>query len=306
MTAADLDHFRMNVAVASLLAGLELPGGRGVAAMLPYGVIRTASDLRGTTDAGPGDVELRLRQNLTKLLGLGSGWPRLTVALGGVAPTGGYVSKQALWSAAPVTRYLSLGRGAWWLLGDVEFTGSVTDRGRWFVAAASRVAVTTPSDGFAWGSELRPSIGAAWSALDGRLEASVALDGLLRAEATEVTLFGERAPAPNGGGRWLDLTPGLRVQWATQWTTAVSARLPVWRDVLGVQNVQTLAVFVTTTWSGLLGATDAAPELERRSAIRAPTRLSRSERPFAPLPRVERFRELGNPRSKQKGANKID
>jgi len=242
---ASSEHLRSSVLLASLLASVDLPSGLGAAVAVPYGRLQTKSDITQTSDSGLGDVELRLRQDLARWLAPdATAWPRLQVSLGVVAPTGPYVAKADLLQGNVPDRYLSLGRGAWWWLGELDAGGAITERFGWYGSAAVRGALGTTDDQFAWGPELRTGAGLSANLWQDIVSGGLGVDHLWRGGNTEVDYKGDRVDAQNGGGRWLELVPTLRSRLGDTLAATVSGRLPLWQDVNGVQSVQQFAAFV--------------------------------------------------------------
>lgn len=268
----DTDHYAMQVKMASLLAGVDLAGGRGATLVLPWALITTTSDVRNTSDHSIGDMELRLRQDVSRLLWPETKWaPRLTLSLGAVAPTGPYVTTAEILAAtgdqAP-ERYVSLGRGAWWLLADAQLSDRFTERFGWSAGLLTRTPLTKSRDGFEWGDEMRGSLGLNAVVLPDQLFVATSIDLQWRGLAHELDYTGERVEFLNGGGRWLDLAPSLQAKWTDRLSTTLGMRLPLWREVHGVQTVQayTLILSVTALFGGGREAATARTDLRAAHA----------------------------------------
>ncbi|MBM4342772.1 MAG: thioredoxin family protein [Deltaproteobacteria bacterium] len=245
LPAADVGHFRQQAWLLALQAGADGPVGFGASLMLPAGRIATTSDSGNVGDSGLGDAELRLRQDVTALAGLRDSWPRLSMTLGVVAPSGAYVSrKELVASAGGLGQTMSLGRDAWWSIGEMELAGRIGARLGFLAAVYGRLAVSDARDGFGWATEVRSAGGLTAQLLAGRLIAAANVEHQWRGISTEVDFLGERVPAVNTGGRWLDAVPMLRVQATDGLAVTASARFPLWRAVEGVQAVQRLTVIV--------------------------------------------------------------
>lgn len=247
----DTDHYAMQVKMASLLAGVDLPGGRGATLVLPWALITTTSDVRTTSDHSIGDMELRARQDISKLLWPESrSAPRLTLTLGAVAPTGPYVTTADILAAtgdqAP-ERYVSLGRGAWWFLADAQVSGAFSDSFGWSAAVLTRTPLSKSRDGFEWGREMRGSLGLNTAILPDKLFAATSIDLQWRGLAHELDYTGARVEYLNGGGKWLDLAPSVQAKWTSNLSTTLGLRLPLWRDVIGVQTVQAYTLILSLT-----------------------------------------------------------
>ncbi len=240
---ADVGHFRQQAWLVALQASAEWPVGFAANLMLPSGRVATSSDTGSADDIGLGDVELRLRQDVTAIAGLHDPWARVNLTLGAVAPTGAYVSRKELVAAAGgLGQTMSLGRGAPWVVGEAEVTGRLGTRFGVLGAMYARKAIGDASDGFGWATEVRTALGVTVQLRPGLLAAALNVEHQWRGISTEVDFLNERVPAVNTGGRWLDAVPMLRFQVVDWLALTASARLPLWRQVEGVQAVQYLTV----------------------------------------------------------------
>lgn len=264
--AVPTEDYRLDLHLATLLVGADLPTGTGLGAVLPWGyVTRKDAGRPETTDTGLGDLELRLRQDVMSLFELGGrGWPRLVLSAGAVAPTGPYIAKQTAVSGnGPVLpasdKYVSLGRGVWWLLADAELFGAIGERLGWYAGLWTRRALTEAVNGFDWGPEARTSVGASYRVLPGRLSAALAVDWQWRGRSTEIVYNPliekeERTTFISGGGDWYDVVPSVRAEWTPQWSTSLTVRVPVYRKVHGLQGVQNTGVFLGLQYAFAAGS----------------------------------------------------
>lgn len=182
--------YRVDLHLLTLIAGAEHRSGLALGAVMPWGAILrrdrpaggSPTAVQETYDLGPGDLELRLRQDLNRLFGLaGAALPRLVLSLGAVAPTGPYIPKVSVLApgeapSAEPDKYASLGRGVWWLTADAELFGTWGQRLGWYAALYTRTALNQADNGFAWGAERRSSAGLAWRFWPRVLSASLGAD----------------------------------------------------------------------------------------------------------------------------------
>jgi hypothetical protein len=256
---AATDQFTQRVVLASLLAGIDAPFGTGVQGLFPFSVIRAKSDLPNgnTGDEGVGDVELRMRQDVTRPFGVRNPLiPRVNLVLGAVLPTGKYVGlKERITSGAIDEKYLSLGRGAYWLLADLEVSGRIGERFGWNSGVTSRTALGKTDDAFEWGREVRASVGASLVNLPQRFTWTANVEHQWRDVSFERDFLGQRGQSVNTGGRSLDVAPSVRAEWTKAFATTLSARLPLWRTVEGVQAVPSYGVFLTVSYEQSLPST---------------------------------------------------
>lgn len=265
--------YRVDLQLLTLIAQAEHRSGAALGLVLPWGAILrrdrpaggSPTAVQETYDIGPGDLEIRARQDLSRLLGLrGKYLPRVVISLGTVAPTGPYIPKTSVLApgetvAAQPDKYASLGRGVWWLTADAELFGALSEKLGWYAAFYSRTALADAENGFAWGPERRTSLGLAWRFWPGVLSASLGADWQWRGLSTELVydpLAGRkiRSTFISGGGDWVDALPSLRAELPAGLAATLTARVPVFRDVQGLQGVQGVAVFAGLQYAFGLGA----------------------------------------------------
>ncbi len=251
------DHFSISLQLVTLSAAIDHASGLGASLLLPSGRIRSDSDSRHTDDYGLGDLELRARSDVFRLLGLDGRWlPRLQLTAGLAAPTGPYVSKLQVTQLQPgqqLDKTLSLGRGTWWLLADAELYGRFVEQLGWFAALRTRTPLADCNDGFRWERETAVSGGLSGQLWPKRLQASLSVDWLQRKMPSELDWQGVRVDSASVGGEYVDLTASLRGQLTDQIALDLTGRKPLWRDVLGLQTPPAYWVFVGLSWSQPLG-----------------------------------------------------
>jgi len=223
------------------------PSGTSVDVQLPFGSLVERSVEVHREDHGVGDLELRVRQAAAPFVP----WRRvaLGLALGVVAPTGGYVARSDAANVPPEASYLTLGRGTTWWLAEADAHAAVTARGAAFAQLSARGPLANTRDGFAWGSELRATLGGTVARLQPWLGVMVSTDLVWRDGATEPDPFsgGRVASASSGGWQW-SMSPALT--FATPWPLALvaGARVPIASDVTGNQLVPELGGFVAVAY----------------------------------------------------------
>ena len=299
------DHaFRLDLDLFTLTAGCELPTGTGLGLALPMGRIRRRDDINRdhfirnsketgatpeqTQDTGLGDLEVRLRQDLGGIIAFAKAWPRVLVSLGAALPTGPYIEKSNIVTTgdgyvAP-DQYASLGRGVAWLLADVEILGALGERWGWYASLWTRTALNQATNGFAWGPERRTSLGVSFRAVPGLLTLALNGDWQWRDTSTELLYDPAverkvRTDFISGGGDWYDLVPTIRADWTEYVSSTLTARIPIHRDVHGLQGVQNVGLFLGVQWSFSSGASEQSGAVPGRS-VPAPSQPgSRPEQP---------------------------
>ncbi|MSQ83473.1 MAG: hypothetical protein EXR77_11400 [Myxococcales bacterium] len=264
--------------LATLAIGVDSPWGMGLTAILPWVKIwKDEALIEPATYTGQGDLELRLRQDMTQLLQLKSG-PRWGVSLGVVAPTGVYLATQTeknfLAGQATVnatTRELNIGRGVWWLLADADVAYPFLSRFLVHAGAQWRAPQTIAGDGFAWGNEIRANLGLRVIVVDRYLSVGVVGDAQRRGRST-YTPEGKdtaRLEFANGGGVNAYLSPGLYSNPFDWLGFSASYRLPIHNDVNGQQVVQGPSVFFGVNGSFTFASkpVEAAPKVAKTLAV---------------------------------------
>lgn len=267
-----LDNFRADLHIFSLATTFDAPFGGAAEVVLPYGYLASERNFAGAAvDQGLGDIEVRLRQDVLSPFGFGGGAiPKVQLSLGVAAPTGVYVERESTddisqfvdntprwgqdggWEDIDITagtggdssRYLSIGRGVWWALADLEIIGSLGSRFGYYGAVQTRLPLNFAPDGFEWGTEIRNTVGINAVVVPGWLVAGATGEILWRGRSTEV-LYGQREDFANGGGVFGYVTPTVQALLGRVATLGVSLRVPVLRDVVGVQVVDNMGLWIT-------------------------------------------------------------
>lgn len=264
----NFEHFKLRLQIITLTAGVDLPSGTGASLALPMGRIRTDSDARSTDDYGIGDLEVRARQDVFQLFNLSYRYlPRVSVSAGIASPTGPYVSKLQIAKLAPgqsLDKTLSLGRGAWWLLADVEAYGRIIDRLGYFVGMRTRTPLSQCEDGFQWGEELQFSGGLSGQIVPKYLTLTASIDYLDRAMPTEIDWLGVRVDSASVGGKYTDATVSVRSQILENLAIDLTGRKPLAREVYGLQTPPNYWIFAGISWNMTLGE----PKLPPRPVLR--------------------------------------
>ena len=264
--------YKLAIGVLSLNLGADLWTGTGLSANIPSGIVYRHDSGGETTDKSLGDIEVRVRQVLNTPFGwTGRKTPRLAFSAGVVAPTGKFTgapsvllnnADPAAANATAASLYAGLGRGVWWILADVDLFGRITGDWGWFASVWTRWPVGDAGTYFRWGDEERISAGASWRFWPAWMGASLSLDWQRR------DLAQERVPNvatqtyywhqfENGGGDFIELSPGLRLDFAKNWGLTATGRVPLYRNVVGLQGVTGPAVYLGVAWSDTVGVQDA-------------------------------------------------
>lgn len=220
--------------------------GVGFEAQLPLGVIRR-SDLvtEAQADFGAGDLEVRGRY--------AARFSRLSIrgTAGLALPTGRYAARSGAIAILENARYLTLGRGTTWAIGDLDVRFALPSVFKLFATSALRVALGDTRDGFRWGPELRGVVGVAAGPLAERLSLSLGLEAQWRAQSSEIDPFTEeRAASVNTGGVWMTVLPSVQVRIVDALTAFAAVRIPVWQRTEGLQFIPATGAFlgVAGTW----------------------------------------------------------
>jgi len=268
--AVRTDEWQLRLHLINAIFSADFSSGTGVAIVVPMvraGSTRVddwASDgptdsegniLQETNDDGFGDLEMRIRQNILTPLGISGGYiPRITLSVGAVAPTGHFIIKSTGGSQTDSSRYVSVGRGLWWGLADVDVFGRIIDRLGYIVQFASRTPFGTLENddgyGFAWGPEMRVNAGFTGVIVKGLLNGSITGEYQYRARGEErFTADDDWAPFANGGAATGTVTATLQVVLPAGLNVSVNGRMPFYYDVYGTQPVPGMGIFGALSWS---------------------------------------------------------
>lgn len=258
----------VDVHLGTLQLQAAAPTGTAIDLQLPFGALATRTIAERRTDAGIGDLELRIRQSAGRWLP----GPRLALAAGVVLPTGPYAARSGAANVAPEASYLTLGRGTAWWIAEADAYGAVHRRAAVFGQLSARGPLAHTSDGFAWGPEVRATVGGRVAAIAGRLAFVVASDFQWRGGATEPDPFaGGRIETASAGGLLWSVSPAAVVELGGGVSATVGARIPLHQDVTGNQLVPGVGGFAAVAY---------APRLASRPASRGEPR--KSPAPYVP------------------------
>jgi thiol-disulfide isomerase/thioredoxin len=255
--APNPSELEIDVHLGTLQLQAAAPTGTALDLQLPFGSLSTRTIDERRTDAGLGDLELRVRQSAGRWVRQ----PQLALALGAVLPTGPYVARSGAANLTPEASYLTLGRGTAWWIAELDARLPVHERASVFGQISARGPLARTSDGFAWGTEARGVAGARAAAIPGRLAFVVASDLQWRGGASEPDPFsGGRLATVNAGSLQWSVSPAAVVELGGGMSASIGARIPLWSDVRGNQLVPQTGGFAAVSYAHRL-----AP---RRSAAR--------------------------------------
>ena len=251
----------VDVHLGVLEAGVAAPMGTSVDLQLPFGSLVQRSVEMEREDHGIGDLELRVRQSAAPLLH--SRWLAVGGALGLVAPTGPYVARSDAANLPPEASYLTLGRGTTWWIAETDARAVITPHISTFAQLSARGPLARTDDGFAWGNEVRFTVGSRLTVITPWLASLPSLDLQWRGGATEPDPFtGARLDTANAGGVQLSASLAAVISLPWQLSFVAGMRVPLASDVTGNQLVPQIGQFVALAYN-------------RRSAPRALFRPSR-------------------------------
>jgi thiol-disulfide isomerase/thioredoxin len=227
-TAPSGRGIEMAMHMALLSAGIDAPWGTGLGIVLPYAQLRHSELIQrengeSNVDRGFGDVEVRARQDLTSALKL----PKplhIGATAGVVAPTGQYVTSASY--------ALSIGRGAWWSLGELDASLNLGASWGLMATAGVRLPMGLAVDGLDWGNEVRATAGGRYTLQIGgpawlpqRVVAAVSGEWQYRGHASK---NGEALP--DVGGKFGNVMPSLYIPLGEVLYVSATARVPVYYD----------------------------------------------------------------------------
>lgn len=245
----DPTRARLDLGLATLMAGFGRGTGLGVEVQLPFGLISRSDLVNGSqTDPGLGDLEARARFSVSM------GRVRLQGMAGLALPTGAYAARSGDLALLENARYLTLGRGTVWALADVDARFTLPASFGAFVTSTARLPLTDARDGFRWGPEVRATAGLTVGPLAGRVSFALGLETQWRAQSLEVDPFTSTlVPSVNTGGVWLTATPSAQLRVVDGLVVFMAGRLPVFQRVEGLQFLPSLGLFAGVGGSFELG-----------------------------------------------------
>lgn len=246
---ANVEGRQTRLQALTLQAEGTAPTGTALGLSLPWGWLESRGNGRVFDDQGAGDLDLRVRQNVSQLTGVPRGLPVVRLGVGVVAPTGSYSRSSDPGAAGrSSSQYASLGRGTWWGQAEADLLQRLPLQIAILAGVHLRQALADAPDGFRWGREVRARLGGAWEAWPEHVRLTLNLERLSRDPSSEV-LGGERVDSISTGGTWWVLAPAVTalLPRGLEWTAGV--RLPLAQNVRGLQNVETVHVYAALAWS---------------------------------------------------------
>ncbi len=258
----------IDVHLATLQAIATAPTGTSLDVQLPAGSLITSTREDNRRDQGIGDLELRARQSLSRLLA----WSKISVGMtaGLVIPTAPYVARSGAANPRPEASYLTLGRGITWGLLEMDVRIPVASRWTGLVQLAGRVPLVRAGDGFEWGSEARLTAAIVLAAR-ARLSVVASTDVQWRGGATEPDPFsGMRTTSANAGGWQWTVAPSLVANVSRELSITGGVRIPVVNDVTGNQLVPETGAFVAVSYTHRAAPARTPARVEVGSTTRPP------------------------------------
>ncbi|MBX3185398.1 MAG: thioredoxin family protein [Labilithrix sp.] len=228
--------------------------GLGVDVVAPFGLLASRTGAERRSELSFGDAEVRGRG--TTLLGRSV---RLTAIAGAALPTGGYTPRSGAEALGESSRALTIGRGVFWALAEVEARWEPSRHLALTASAQGRAPLGEAADGFRWGPELRTL---------GEIEArpiapiGLALGGelSLRGNGSIVDPFlNERVASENVGATIVSIVPSVRASLGGGVSASLSGRVPVHQDLVGLQFQQGPGVFLGVGYAFPIGGSARVP-----------------------------------------------
>lgn len=256
--------------------------GTGLSVALPLGVLQAEAGAVKSSVEGLGDMEVRATQDFGVLLrGTLRRPPILRIGVGLALPTGETGAPTAVagdetavaftGTGAPgdvTSIYAALGRGATWLLADAEIVWPVVSWSAVIAAVRTRTAVDEGSNHIRWGADVRSSLGATFMVAQELLHMGLTFDHQWRGQNEE--LHGaDYELILNSGGHWVTVTPSVTATPVPGFELGVSARVPVYRNVEGVQLVEGFNMMVSIGYGGGVGEVPGVPRQPDREHVRS-------------------------------------
>jgi len=214
--------------------------GLGLDVVMPFGVLASRVGSERRQDLSLGDLELKPRA--TTIVGRVA---RLTASAGAALPTGSYTERSGPGALGDAARALTIGRGVFWGVGEIEGRIEPVRRIVFTATAAGRLPVNDAPDGFRWGPELRTA-GEIEARPVERLGLAVGGELSFRAAGSVVDPFlAERVRSDNVRAAIVSLTPSARLRFDNGLFASLTGRIPVHQDLDGLQFRQGPGVFAS-------------------------------------------------------------
>jgi thiol-disulfide isomerase/thioredoxin len=244
--AANPGGLAIDVHLGTAQLQLAAPTATTLDVQLPFGSLLTRSIAQQRTDTGIGDLELRVRQSLSRVFRR----PATSVSAGLVVPTGGYVPRSGAANLAPEASYLTLGRGVAWWIAEADTRISLGRRTSVFAQLSGRGPLSRTDDGFDWGTELRTTAGAQVSSITSWLSLVLSSDVQWRDGASEPDPFSmARLTSANAGGIQWTASPAAVFALPGDLSVIAGLRIPLISDVVGNQLVPQTGGFVAMAYT---------------------------------------------------------
>ncbi|MBA3463813.1 MAG: thioredoxin family protein [Deltaproteobacteria bacterium] len=257
--AANPSALGVDVHLGTVQLQLAAPTGTTLDLQLPFGSLITSTIADRRTDNGAGDLEIRIRQSLRRMLRQ----PALSISGGMVLPTGGYVARSGAANLAPEASFLTLGRGVAWWIAEADGRLPIGRSTSVFVQLSGRGPVSRTEDGFAWGTEMRATAGAQVSSIRPWLSLLLSSDVQWRDGASEPDPFSMgRLTSSNAGGTQWSLSPAVVVSLPGDVSVIAGLRIPLLSDVTGNQLVPQIGGFFAVSYARRLTPRRSRPASE--------------------------------------------
>jgi hypothetical protein len=237
---ATRESARFDLFSATVQASALHRSGLGVDAVMPFGVLASRVGSERRQDGSFGDLELKPRA--TTVVGRSV---RLTASTGAAFPTGSYTERSGAGVLGDSARALTIGRGVFWGIAEVESRFEPARRLALTASASGRLPLGDAPDGFRWGPELR-TIGEFEARPIERLGLAIGSELSLRGAGSIVDPFlAERVRSNNVRATIVSLTPSARMRFDNGLFASLTGRVPVYQDLEGLQFRQGPGVFAS-------------------------------------------------------------
>jgi hypothetical protein len=265
---ATRESARFDLFSASVQASALHRSGLGIDAVMPFGILASRVGSERRQDSSLGDLELKPRATTVVARTL-----RLTASGGAAFPTGSYTERSGPGALGDAARALTIGRGVFWGIAEVEGRLEPVRRIALTASAAGRVPLDDAPDGFRWGPELRTS-GEFEARPIERLGLAIGSELSLRGAGSIVDPFlAERVRSSNVRATILSLTPSARLRFESGVFASVTGRVPIYQDLEGLQFRQGPGLFasigyVFSVGDGVRNATREVASNQTRFVVR--------------------------------------
>ncbi len=235
----DPNRARIDLGLVSIEGSVLHRSGLGASVQVPAALIGAADVTGARLDPGLGDLDTRLRYRAQP-----TGRLLLAANAGAVLPTGRYAPRSGALALSAAAQALTPGRGTTWAVAEGQARLTTFERLNLGLSVEGRAPLGDAPDGFRWGPEARLTADGQLRLPGDRVFLGLGVEAQWRATSSvDDPFLNQRVDSGSTGGLVLAVLPGVTVQLPLGLFAQVSARVPLFQALSGLQFNQGLGVF---------------------------------------------------------------